>query len=267
MKHYARFLTIAGSDSGGGAGIQADIKTASALGCYAASAITSVTVQNTLGVSAVHVLPVEVVSGQVEAVLSDIGADAVKLGMIPTPEIAETVAALLKKYRVVNVVLDPVMVATSGDRLISEAAVDAIVERLFPLAALVTPNVPELAFLTGRSIAAEADFRPAAKALQSRGARAVLAKAGHLSGTEVSDLLFDGAAEYAYPYTKIDTKNTHGTGCTLSSAIAAGLARGLALPEAVRQAEEYIHGAIAAGADYRLGDGHGPVHHFFEWWK
>ncbi|MDR2936770.1 MAG: bifunctional hydroxymethylpyrimidine kinase/phosphomethylpyrimidine kinase, partial [Rikenellaceae bacterium] len=245
MKHYARFLTIAGSDSGGGAGIQADIKTASALGCYAASAITSVTTQNTLGVSAVHVLPVEVVAGQVEAVLSDIGADAVKLGMVPTPEIAEAVAVLLKKYHVRNVVLDPVMVATSGDRLISESAVGAIVEKLFPLATLITPNVPELAFLAGRKIAGSADFRPAVEALRGRGAHAVLAKAGHLPDDEVSDRLFEGSSEHAYPYLKVHTENTHGTGCTLSSAIAAFLARGFSLPEAVGRAEDYIHGAIA----------------------
>lgn len=268
-KTYARMLTIAGSDSGGCAGIQADVKAASACGCFAATAITSLTVQNTLGVKAVHVPPVEVVAGQVSAVLEDIGADAVKLGMLPTAEIVEAVTDELQRFRITKIVLDPVMVATSGDKLISDEAVAAIVRRLLPLAMLVTPNIPEAEYITGVKIASEADFPSAVKRFFELGAQNVLLKAGHLTGqTTLTDRLYTaGGGEYSFSYDFIDTPNTHGTGCTLSSSIAAYLAQGHDLPEAVALAEEYVHKAILCGADYTLGCGHGPLHHFYKFWE
>lgn len=219
MKKYKKVLSIAGSDSGGGAGIQADIKAISACGCYAMTAITAVTVQNTVGVRGFHVVPAEVVAGQIAAVLEDIGADAVKLGMLPTDEMIVPIAESLKKYRVRSVVMDPVMVATSGDRLISEAAAQAIRRHIFPLATLVTPNVPEAEYITGIPIRSEADFPAAAAALRDMGAGAVLLKAGHLDGTELTEYLFDGNGCHTFRYPRTDTPNTHGTGCTLSSAV------------------------------------------------
>ena len=264
-------LTIAGSDSGGGAGIQADIKTASALGVFGMSVITSVTAQNTCGVNGVHIVPAEFVRAQAEAVLSDIGADAVKLGMLPTPETVDVVAGIIRKYRIENVVLDPVMIATSGDRLISEEAIERIVATLLPLARVVTPNIPEAEFITGLKPgdANATGFQEIARKFFDKNAKAVLIKSGHLEAESVEDCLFDGTvdAQYAYPYRKVDTPNTHGTGCTLSSAIASFLALGAELPDAVGRAEDYIHQAVAAGANRQLGKGHGPVHHFFECWK
>ncbi|MQX27431.1 bifunctional hydroxymethylpyrimidine kinase/phosphomethylpyrimidine kinase [Alistipes sp. dk3620] len=262
MKKYKKVLSIAGSDSGGGAGIQADIKAISACGCYAMTAITAVTVQNTVGVRGFHVVPAEVVAGQIAAVLEDIGADAVKLGMLPTDEMIVPIAESLKKYRVRSVVMDPVMVATSGDRLISEAAAQAIRRHIFPLATLVTPNVPEAEYITGMPIRSEADFPAAAAALRDMGAGAVLLKAGHLDGTELTEYLFDGNGCHTFRYPRTDTPNTHGTGCTLSSAVAAFLAQDYPLEEAVLCAENYVHEAIVRGREYRLGNGHGPVHHF-----
>ena len=262
MKEFKKVLSIAGSDSGGGAGIQADLKTVSACGCYGMTAITAVTVQNTRGVSDVHIVPARTVGAQIEAVLDDIGADAVKLGMLPTEACIEEVARLIGKYRIGQVVADPVMVATSGDRLIDEAAARAILRLIFPLAALVTPNIPEAEFITGMKIASEADFPEAAARIRSLGARAVLLKAGHLSGPRLCEYLFTDDGCTTYRYERIDTPNTHGTGCTLSSAIASFLALGHALPEAVRRAEDYVHGAILGGREYRIGHGHGPVHHF-----
>lgn len=263
-------LTIAGSDSGGGAGIQADIKTASALGCFGMSVITSVTSQNTKGVSAVHILPMESVRTQLDAVLSDIGADAIKLGMLPTPEIVDIVAEIIRKYEVQNVVLDPVMIATSGDRLVSDEAIGRILSGLLPLVRVITPNIPETEFITGMKITEESEdqYAKAAGLLFEKGVKAVLIKSGHIENSQVSDYLFDSdGGVWKYPYEKIDTPNTHGTGCTLSSAIASFLAHGYELPEAVGRAEDYIHEAIKAGAGYKLGSGHGPVHHFFEFWR
>lgn len=271
MKQYKTMLTIAGSDSGGGAGIQADIKAASANGVFGMSVITSLTAQNTKGVTGIHVVPADFVRMQAEAVLNDIGADAVKLGMLPTPEIVEVVAELIEKYRIGNVVLDPVMIATSGDRLISEEAVEKIINTLLPLVRVVTPNIPEAEFITGLSLgnATPEEYRRLAQNFFDKGSRAVLIKSGHREAEEVEDLLFDGSVEnvHKYPYRKVDTPNTHGTGCTLSSAIASYLASGYELPDAVGKAEDYIHGAVAAGARYGLGKGHGPVHHFFKWWE
>ena len=262
---YTRVLSIAGSDSGGGAGIQADIKAISACGCYAATVITAVTVQNTVGVRGVHVIPDDVVEGQIDAVLGDIGADAVKLGMLPTAGIVELTARMLRKYDIKNVVLDPVIIATSGDRLISEEAVDAIKSELLPLASLVTPNIPEASFISGVNIYGADDFSEAAARILEMGVGAVLLKSGHLDGKELSDVLFvkDGM-RYGYDYERVETVNTHGTGCSLSSAVASFLALGYPMDEAVGLAEDYVHKAILCGAEYSIGKGHGPIHHFYK---
>ena len=261
---YNRVLTIAGSDSGGGAGIQADIKAISANGCFAASAITAVTVQNTLGVYAVHPVPLDILEGQIDAVLSDIGADAVKIGMLHSAEVVRIVAEKIKKYAVRNVVLDPVMVSTSGHRLIEESAVEVIKEELLPLARVVTPNVPEAEILIGRAISGEWDFEDVAKELSDTYGVSVLLKAGHLTGDMLTDYFYNAEDRILtlLPSKRVETKNTHGTGCTLSSAFAAALARGEGLTEAARSAKAYIEQAIIAGADYEIGGGHGPVNHF-----
>lgn len=266
MKSFRKVLSIAGSDSGGGAGIQADVKTISACGCYATTAITAVTVQNTRGVRGVHVVPAEIVAGQIAAVLDDIGTDAVKLGMLPTEESIEAIAELLSARGAANIVMDPVMVATSGDRLISEAAADAIRRHVFPIATLVTPNIPEIEYITGISVSSEGDFDRAAKALLDMGARAVLLKSGHLDRPRLTEYLYTEDGYHTFPYDRIDTPNTHGTGCTLSSAVASYLALGHPLPEAVRLGEDYVHKAILNGREYRTGEGHGPVHHFYRFW-
>ena len=266
MKKYNRVLTIAGSDSGGGAGIQADIKAISAMGCYAASAITAITVQNTLGVEAVHAVPLEILGGQIDAVLSDIGADAVKIGMLHSAEVVNLVADKLEKYGIRNVVLDPVMVSTSGHRLIEESAIEHIQKRLLPLARVITPNIPEAEILSGCKISNEADFPKIAKLLvQNNQGVSVLLKAGHLTGDDLVDYFFnaeDGTTTQL-PSKRVYTRNTHGTGCTLSSAFAAALARGENLTSAAISAKKYIEQAIISGAEYEIGHGHGPVNHFF----
>ena len=264
-KQYYRVLTIAGSDSGGGAGIQADIKAISAMGCYAASAITAITVQNTLGVQAVHPVPLDILQGQIEAVLSDIGADAVKIGMLHSAEVVELVADMLEKYSIANVVLDPVMVSTSGHRLIEEDAVDVIKTRLMPLARVITPNLPEAEILAGCSITGEEDFDAVARRLSDNGAVSVLLKAGHLENDELVDYFYNAEEDSMtrLPSRRVHTMNTHGTGCTLSSALAAALAKGEDLTQAAISAKEYISQAIISGADYQIGGGHGPVNHFF----
>lgn len=259
---YTRVLSIAGSDSGGGAGIQADLKTFAALGCYGMTAITALTAQNTLGVSGIHGVPPEMLKAQLSAVLDDIGVDAVKIGMLHAPEIVRTVAWALKHYKVQRVVLDPVMVATSGDRLIAPDTVQVLVKELFPLATVVTPNLDEAALLLGRPITTASELETAAYDLLAMGAPAVLLKGGHLPGDEVADLLVSGAGpaqRLASP--RIASRNTHGTGCTLSSAIAAYLALGEPLGQAVVLARQYILQAIASGADVYTGAGHGPLNH------
>lgn len=264
MKKYNRVLTIAGSDSGGGAGIQADIKAISAMGCYAASAVTAVTVQNTLGVQAVHPVPLDILEGQIEAVLSDIGADAIKIGMLHSSEVVNLVADMLERYRIKNVVLDPVMVSTSGHRLIEADAVQVIKRRLIPLARVITPNLPEAEVLAGCRIVSESDFDMIARRLSDGGKVSVLLKAGHLDGDTLVDYLYnaeDGMMT-RLPSVRVRTKNTHGTGCTLSSAFAAALARGEDLTCAAKSAKAYIEQAIISGAEYRIGNGHGPVNHF-----
>ena len=269
MNRYHTVLTIAGSDSGGGAGIQADLKTIGACGCYGMSAITALTAQNTVGVMAIHPVPVPFLKQQIRAVLDDIGADAVKIGMLHAPEVIDCVAALLAEYRIPHIVLDPVMVATSGDRLIQDDGVAAMQERLFPLATLITPNIPELQIILGRTIGSDNDLHQAARDLGTRFQLSVLAKAGHLFGEELTDILFDQATGEITPFShqRIHTANTHGTGCTLSSAIAAHLAKGRSLPAAIEQAITYLARALEAGSSYQLGSGHGPVHHFQAWWR
>jgi hydroxymethylpyrimidine/phosphomethylpyrimidine kinase len=259
---YTRVLSIAGSDSGGGAGIQADLKTFAALGCYGMTAITALTAQNTLGVSGIHGVPPEMLKAQLSAVLDDIGVDAVKIGMLHAPEIVRTVAWALKHYQVQRVVLDPVMVATSGDRLIAPETVQVLVDELFPLATVITPNLDEAALLRGRPIATAHELESAARDLLALGAPAVLLKGGHLPGDEVTDLLVTGAgAAQRLTSPRIASRNTHGTGCTLSSAIAAHLALGEPLERAVSLARAYILQAIAQGADVYTGAGHGPLNH------
>jgi hydroxymethylpyrimidine/phosphomethylpyrimidine kinase len=256
-------LTIAGSDSGGGAGIQADLKTFSALGVFGMSALTAITAQNTLGVMAVHEVPPEMVAAQIDAVLTDIGADAVKTGMISNSEIIRVVAAKVREYGVSTLVVDPVMVATSGDRLLREDAVAALRTELLPLATVVTPNLPEAEVLIGREIPSLGAMRDAAKAIVGLGARSAIVKGGHLTG-DATDVFYDGSGFTELPARRIETTSTHGTGCTLASAIAALLARGESLEGAIGGAKVYVTAAIERA--YPIGQGHGPVHHFHRWW-
>ena len=259
---YARVLTIAGSDSGGGAGIQADLKTFAALGCYGMTAITALTAQNTVGVQGIHAVPPAFLRSQLQSVIEDIGVDAVKIGMLHEPGVVEVVAWAIQHYQLQRVVLDPVMVATSGDRLIADATVRVLVDQLFPLATVITPNLDEASLLLGRPIAAVSDLSGAAQVLLSQGARAVLLKGGHLPGDQVVDVLArPGHVDVVLASSRMASRNTHGTGCTLSSAIAAHLALGDPLERAVRAAREYILGAIQAGAGVQVGHGHGPLNH------
>jgi hydroxymethylpyrimidine/phosphomethylpyrimidine kinase len=261
---YARVLTIAGSDSGGGAGIQADLKTFAALGCYGMSAITALTAQNTRGVSGIHAVPPEFLKAQIQAVVEDIGVDAVKLGMLHAPEVVDVVAWAIDHYRLPNVVLDPVMVATSGDRLIAEQTVSVLVRELFPRAIVITPNLDEAALLIGRPIDGVHALDAAAADLLALGAKHVLLKGGHLPGDEVVDLLVGREGQpLRLASQRIRSRNLHGTGCTLSSAIAAYLALGAPLNEAVAQARAYIVSAMQAGAQVQVGHGHGPLNHGF----
>ena len=256
-----RVLIVAGSDSGGGAGIQADIKTVTMLGGYAATAIAALTVQNTLGVTDVHAVPPAFVQAQMRAVLDDIGADAVKTGMLGDAAMVSAVADMLAAYPPLPVVIDPVMVAKGGARLLDAAAVDAVKARLLPIATLLTPNTPELEALTGRTIRSEADAVAAARTLIDAGARAVLAKGGHLDGDEVADWLMTPDGDHRFASPRIATRHTHGTGCTLASAIACGLAKGQPLLDAVGAARAYVQSAIRAAPGF--GQGHGPLGHNF----
>ena len=261
-------VTIAGSDSGGGAGIQADLKTFSALGVYGASVITALTAQNTCGVSAIHDVPADFIRAQIDAVFSDLDVAAVKIGMLSQAQTIDAVADGLTARKSAPVVLDPVMVAASGDPLIADDAVQAIVDRLFPLAALITPNLSEAARLLGRDEArTRDDMETQARALLGLGARAVLLKGGHFEDSNADDVLVWAEETAWFSAPRHDTKNTHGTGCTLSSAIASGLARGLAMPVAVDQAKAYLTAALVAADDLRIGQGNGPVHHFHAFWE
>ena len=261
---YPRLLSIAGSDSGGGAGVQADLKTFAALGCFGTTAITALTAQNTTGVRAIHAVPLNMLADQIDAVVEDIGVDAVKIGMLHSAPTIETVAAALDRHQLHRVVLDPVMVATSGAALIDPSAIAALVRLLFPRVLLVTPNLDEAAMLVGRPLHTEADMAAAAQQLLDMGARAVLLKGGHLAGDAVADLLLQaGAPPLWLRAPRIATPNTHGTGCTLSSAIAARLALGDDLPQAALRARDFVRAALAAGARVRTGAGSGPLNHGF----
>lgn len=264
---YPRVLSIAGSDSGGGAGIQADLKTFSALGCYGMTAITALTAQNTQGVRAIHGVPSAFLKEQLAAVIEDIGVDAVKIGMLHAPDVVEAVAWAIEHYQLRQVVLDPVMVATSGDALIEQRTIAVLVERLFPLVSVITPNMDEAGLLLGRPVKQLVDLEAAAADLLALGAKAVLLKGGHLQDDVLTDVLAQaGQAPGQWlrlQGPRIASHNVHGTGCTLSSAIAAHLALGLDLQAAVQAAHTYIRGAIQAGANVTTGHGHGPLNHGF----
>lgn len=261
---YPAVLTIAGSDSGGGAGIQADLKTFSALGCYGTSAITAITVQNTLGVTGIHSVPASIVQGQIKAVMDDIKPAAIKIGMVHSAELVHAIATQLKLYAV-PVVLDPVMVATSGDKLIEDNTIALLKQELLPLAEVVTPNLDEAQILAGMQIQDVADMKEAARIILETGCRSVLVKGGHLQGPRLYDVYLhqDGNLR-VFESAAIESHNTHGTGCTLSSAIAAFLAKGTSLPEAIEQARHYVYRAIDEGKDVKTGEGHGPLNHFFQ---
>lgn len=261
---YPRVLSIAGSDSGGGAGIQADLKTFSALGCYGMTAITALTAQNTTGVRAIHGVPPAVLRDQIDAVMEDMGADAVKIGMLHSPDLVHTVADAIDRHALTGVVLDPVMVATSGAVLIANAAVQQLVSELFHRTALVTPNLDEAALLVGQPLTCESDMHQAALQMLALGAPAVLVKGGHLTGDVVSDVLATADGHVVWMRSpRVLSSNTHGTGCTLSSAIAAYLALGYPLTEAVQAAHQYVRNALQAGAHVRTGRGSGPLNHAY----
>ena len=273
---YHTVLTIAGSDSGGGAGVQADIKSIEACGCYASSAITAITVQNTLGVTDVFPIPVNYIEEQAMAVLNDIGADAIKIGMLHSAQVIEGVERILVHYHSQrseaspNVVLDPVMVSTSGHRLMEESAIQTLKDRLLPRARVITPNIPEAEILLGgASLQRQSELPDAARRLADQYQVSVLLKAGHLTEDKLVDIFYDAEEGHLYelPSVRVHTRNTHGTGCTMSSALASMLAKGLSLSDAAAAAKDYINRAIVAGADYKIGQGFGPVHHFFQFWK
>ena len=259
MSFPGRVLIIAGSDSGGGAGLQADIKTVTAVGGYAATAVTAITVQNTLGVSGVLPIPVETVAAQARAVLDDIGADAIKTGMLGDVAMVETVAGILSGAPDIPAVIDPVMVAKGGASLLADAAISAVRSLMAPRATLLTPNAPEAAALTGLSVETGDDLRRAGEALLAMGARAVLMKGGHIAGPTVIDVLMTPDGETTFEGERFETRHTHGTGCTLASACAAGLAQGLSLEAAVARAWAYVAEAIRRAPG--LGAGHGPLDH------
>ena len=266
MRVY-KALSIAGSDPSGGAGIQADLKAFSALGVFGTTAVTAVVDENTVGVTGVHPVPIEFVSGQIHSVLSDVGADAIKIGMLHSSELIRAVKDAISEYRISNIVLDPVMVATSGDKLLQDEAIGTLKSELIPFVRLITPNIPEAEILSGQKIDGQADLPDLAKSLSEQfgGKVSVLLKAGHLEDDELVDVFYN-AEEGAFlklSQKRIQTKNTHGTGCTLSSAVAAFLAKGFGLDEAITQAQAYLHQAIVAGADFPIGKGRGPVHHFW----
>jgi hydroxymethylpyrimidine/phosphomethylpyrimidine kinase len=269
MSDIPTVLTIAGSDSSGGAGIQADMKSMSANRVYAASVITALTAQNTLGVFAIHDVPPDFITAQMDAVFSDLNIAAVKIGMLSRPASIRAVADGLKRWQAENIVLDPVMVAASGDPLIADEAVEVLKSELFPLARIVTPNLHEAARITGQQIAGDDQAMTGQAALirDMLDGGAVLLKGGHSAGRKSRDLLLDGTEEIWLEALRIETRNTHGTGCSLSSAIAANLAKQITLRQAVAEAKQWLTGAIAASGQLSVGQGAGPVHHFYELWK
>jgi len=257
-------LTIAGSDSGGGAGIQADLKTFSALGVYGMSVLTSITAQNTLGVQGIYDLPADFVGLQIDSVMQDIGADAVKIGMLSNTQIIKIVSEKIRRYKIKNLVIDPVMVAKGGDRLLKEDAVEALKQKLIPLAMVVTPNLREAEVLSGLRIKNVEDMKEAARKIHHLGPENVLIKGGHLLSKEAVDLLFNGNNFKEFKAERINTKNTHGTGCTFSSAIAAGLAQGKEIEEAVNIAKRYI--TLAIQNSLNIGHGYGPLNHLVDFY-
>lgn len=261
---YPSVLTIAGFDGSGGAGIQADIKTISALGCYATSVLTALPVQNTQGVRKIYPIPMEAVGDQIEAVMEDILPDAIKIGMVHTPELVEMIVRTLKNYTGIPIVFDPVMVATSGHRLIEEDTIDALVGKLLPIATVITPNMDEAAILADREVKTLEHMRIAGEQIRKLGCNNILMKGGHQETPKITSLFFDDSNRcHAYEVTKITTNNTHGSGCTLSSAIASYLAQGTNLHDAVDQGQRYVHNAIYSGKNVRTGKGNGPLNHFF----
>lgn len=268
MKSTPIALTIAGTDNSGGAGIQADLKAFSALGAYGASVITALVAQNTQGVDSILDVPVDFIEKQMDMTCNDLSVKAVKIGMLSRSEVIRAIAHSLDKHKLRNIVLDPVMVAKSGDKLLHDEAIETLRETLIPKADLITPNLPEAAMLLGKDKLAsnKEEMQASADALLKLGAKAVMVKGGHLQSSESGDLVTDGTHAHWLPAKRIHTQNTHGTGCTLSSAIAAGLANDLDLMVAVKQAKEYIGRAIAAADKLNIGHGHGPVHHFYKWW-
>lgn len=259
---YPRVLSVAGSDSGGGAGIQADLKTFSALGCYGMTAITALTAQNTRGVRAIQVVPARMLRAQMDAVLEDMGTDAVKIGMLPSPALVRVVADAIDRHALTQVVLDPVMVSSSGTALMAGAAVDLMVRTLFSRVAVITPNLDEAGLLLGRVLRTTQDMEQAAVALLATGVKAVVLKGGHLPGEQVADLLLTQSGEKLWVTApRIASTNTHGTGCTLSSAMAACLAQGADLHEALRHAHDFVRSALQAGLHARTGQGKGPLNH------
>ena len=263
MKLIPTAMTIAGSDSGGGAGIQADLKTFAALGVYGTSVLTAITAQNTVGVTAVHEVPTDIIAAQMDAVFTDIGTGAVKTGMLVSTSIIECVATQLERHSVPWLVVDPVMVAKSGDRLLWEDAIEALRLRLLPKASVITPNIPEAEALTGLQITNDGVVREAAKIFLDMGAQAVVVKGGHRKGP-ATDLFYDGRRFQEFSSPRIATVNTHGTGCSFASAIAAGLANDMNLLQAVAQAKEYVTEAIRRS--FTMGKGHGPLNHFYKLW-
>jgi hydroxymethylpyrimidine/phosphomethylpyrimidine kinase len=262
---YPVVLSIAGSDSGGGAGIQADIKSISALGCFGTTAITAVTVQNTLGVTGIHPIPVEFVMAQIKAVMDDLKPSAIKIGMVRSVELAIGIAEVLRAYRAIPVVFDPVMVATSGDRLVANDIEETMKQQLFPLAEIVTPNLDEAAILANMEIHTIGDMKKAAVQMMQYGCNAVLIKGGHLKGPDIYDVYLDkNGDERIFRSRVIDTVNTHGTGCSLSSAIASYIALGNDLNTSISKSKIYIQNAIEHGKDVKAGEGHGPLNHFFD---
>ena len=268
MKQFKRVLSIAGSDPSGGAGIQADLKAMSACGCYGMTAITAVVDENTQGVTGVYPIPVDFVKGQIHSVLDDIGADAVKIGMLHSSELIRGVCGTLHEYAIENSVLDPVMVATSGDRLLAPDAAETLKKELIPHVRVITPNIPEAEILAGCPITSVKDMDRIAPELSCNGTVSVWLKAGHLNKEELIDVFFNAETNKLIHLktVRVQTNNTHGTGCTLSSALASFLARGYDLNDAVFRAKNYLTGALEAAKDYKTGRGHGPVHHFFQWW-
>lgn len=269
-QNYYRALAIAGSDPSGGAGLQADLKTFSALGCYGMTAVVAIVDENTVGVTGVHPVPVNFVKGQIKSCLDDIGADAVKIGMLHSSELILAVKETLSQYFIPGgIVLDPVMVATSGDPLLQHEAITTLRDQLIPEARVITPNIPEAEILLGHKLTRHNQLANAAVELSQGGKVSVLLKAGHLTESTLTDIFYnaenDTLTSLSSP--RLDTVNTHGTGCTLSSAVASFLARGWELTQAVSAAKDYISAAIAAGANYKIGHGHGPVHHFHDFWQ